>query len=142
VPTGLPLWKSTLRTTRTDCKNYLDSLEDAFNAERFPEQEAGINRWVSALFMVMSDNEERTWVGGNLLSQIDLAVMEGSTYIYSILRLFIESLHEELGEEVMGDKRVRDVTDLHSLMVLAENIENEMSTYEKVLLFFGKCAES
>ena len=187
VPTGLPLWKSSTRTTRTDCKNYLDSLEDAFNAERFPEQEAGFNRWVSALLKVMSDNEERTWVRRNLVEP-NLSWKEARTTfttrfarvrnflagaselkklkkgskslpthielfstamkeslnrddeeqscvsfdvaqrepIYSLL--FIESLNQELGEEVMGDKRVREVTDLHSLMVLAEHIENEMST--------------
>ena len=67
VPTGLPLWKSSIRTTRANCKIYLDSLEDAFNAERFPEQEVGVNRWVSALLKVMTDNEERTWVRRKLV---------------------------------------------------------------------------
>ena len=106
VPTGLPLWKSSTRTTRTDCKNYLDSLEDAFNAERFPEQEAGFNRWVSALLKVMSDNEERSWVRRNLVEP-NLSWKEARTTFTT---------------------RFARVRNLHSLMVLAEHIENEMST--------------
>ena len=69
LPSNLPKWRSSAKTTKADCVKYLTKLEDAFNSEMFPEIENGMNRWVGALLTTMSESDEADWVRTTLTQQ-------------------------------------------------------------------------
>ena len=69
LPSNLPKWRSSAKTTKADCVKYLTKLEDAFNSEMCPETENGMNRWVGALLTTMSESDEADWVRTTLTQQ-------------------------------------------------------------------------